>query len=147
MAKRNKLKGIAAGLLGTFISRNNDLNGYWALGVLYQEANENNSNELTIDLFAQTSSPPINCINEVCNRYQAFIYDQMARQGLETERLKQAHIEIEFNASQASYDDGELCQVRIVLTDDRGKQYFVKDKTYCWQHCPSKETQSLRAHE
>ena len=32
MARRTELQGICNDLLSTFVSRNNDLNGYWALG-------------------------------------------------------------------------------------------------------------------
>ena len=34
MAKSKELKNIASGLYGSFISRNNDVRGYWGVGKL-----------------------------------------------------------------------------------------------------------------
>jgi len=32
MARRSELKGIAIAINGSFVSRNNDFNGYWSIG-------------------------------------------------------------------------------------------------------------------
>jgi len=34
MRKRHALKGVAYGLVDTFVSRNNDVSGYWGIGQL-----------------------------------------------------------------------------------------------------------------
>lgn len=34
MARSARLTNIASGLCGAFISRNNDVGGYWAIGIL-----------------------------------------------------------------------------------------------------------------
>ena len=38
-----KLKNMAYGIAESFISRNNDIDGYWALGVIKGELNENDN--------------------------------------------------------------------------------------------------------
>jgi hypothetical protein len=37
MPSSRKLKSVAAGLLGSFVSRNNDIGGYWGIGVLCRD--------------------------------------------------------------------------------------------------------------
>lgn len=34
MTRRGELKDVALGVLGSFVSRNNDVDGYWCLGLL-----------------------------------------------------------------------------------------------------------------
>ena len=50
MARRKEIKGIIDGLISSFISRNNDLNGYWAMGKLCGFLIQSNSRVLTLEL-------------------------------------------------------------------------------------------------
>jgi len=56
VAIRNRMNHVAAGLLGSFCSRCNSLEGYWALGMLYQEAKEA-PYRVTLDLLSRTATP------------------------------------------------------------------------------------------
>ena len=49
-SNRKDLKGIAGGIASSFISRNNDINGYWALGILYKRATEKKLINLKFDI-------------------------------------------------------------------------------------------------
>ena len=50
MSAYKQLKGIAAGLAGTFISRNNDVDGYWGMGVIYSEVSARGVSAVTFSL-------------------------------------------------------------------------------------------------
>jgi hypothetical protein len=50
MARRKELIGIANGILGSFKSRNNELDGYWSIGVLENFISAQNIWKLT-DLY------------------------------------------------------------------------------------------------
>ena len=57
MSGRNKLRGVAHAVLGSFISRNNDIDGYWALGLLRSFADTAGVAELRFDLVTGTAEP------------------------------------------------------------------------------------------
>lgn len=54
---RNALKSIAAGVLGSFVSRNNDFNGYWAIGQLYSIALRSPARTVSISLTGDSGVP------------------------------------------------------------------------------------------
>ncbi len=57
MARRRELKNIASGLSSSFVSRNNDYDGYWELARLYDFANSEGVSEIKIDLLNSKVSP------------------------------------------------------------------------------------------
>ncbi len=84
MAGCKKLKNIAHGLLGTFLSRNNDIGGYWGIGVLKQYAIRHDLAEIIFDLHARapvwTADSPIQSIER---RYQKWLFDTFDRIGMD----------------------------------------------------------------
>jgi len=56
MAKRKELKNIASGLYGSFISRNNDVRGYWGVGKLCLAAQRHHTKVVHLDLLSQSNS-------------------------------------------------------------------------------------------
>jgi hypothetical protein len=58
MPRRKAFQDAARGLLGAFVSRNNDVGGYWAIGKLYAHARRSRSPEVRIDLIESTIAPP-----------------------------------------------------------------------------------------
>jgi hypothetical protein len=58
MGPWKNLKGIAGGILGSFLSRNNDLDGYWGMGILRLLAQEHGVEMVYLDLLAGTCMPP-----------------------------------------------------------------------------------------
>ena len=57
MPRRKEIKGIAAGFVSHFISRINDINGYWAMGILHKYALNNLSTSVEIDVLTHVISP------------------------------------------------------------------------------------------
>lgn len=50
MARRTEFKGITHSLNGSFVSRNNEFGGYWAMGQLKSFASEKRLTSLTFTL-------------------------------------------------------------------------------------------------
>lgn len=71
MIRRKQLKNLAYGIAGRFTSRNNDLNGYWALGILYSAAEDAGTNRVRLDIISQTATPTFQYSSfiETPNRY------------------------------------------------------------------------------
>ncbi|MDK9686216.1 hypothetical protein Q9247_16580 [Halomonas meridiana] len=57
MARRKELKNISQGLVNSFVSRNNDYDGYWELAKLYDLAIAYDGVEIEIDLLNGTIKP------------------------------------------------------------------------------------------
>src|SRR5581483_2478001 len=58
MARRRNLNGLATVVLSSFLSRNNDVEGYWAFGKLYLNALQYRQRKVVIDFLSGTLSPP-----------------------------------------------------------------------------------------
>jgi len=55
MAKRRELKSVAHNFLDHFVSRNNDINGWWGMGVLYKWCVDHEVNETQINLLSRSN--------------------------------------------------------------------------------------------
>ena len=72
MAIRKRMNHVAAGLLDSFYSRCNDIQGYWALGMLYEEA-QSAPYRVTLDLLARTATPAGPHADLLANGYADFL--------------------------------------------------------------------------
>lgn len=147
MTRRNYLGSIASSLIGSFNSRNNDIEGYWAIGKLYSFANFMGTNTLTIDLFARKITPSGSQFDLLLNVYYLMLVMQLKRLGLKAETVSAAIITIKFNqkyddqvhGSTLSLGSPYLCECEI--TDHRAKLYVSKTGGKCSPHDPSRESQ------
>lgn len=57
MPRRRELRAIAAGFLQQFVSRFNDVRGYWALGAFYKSAGDADATGSGLSLFTGESEP------------------------------------------------------------------------------------------
>ena len=150
MPRRKELNGVAAGLASSFSSRNNDADGYWALGVLYKLVNEAEANKITIDLMSSKSCPNFKHIKEIASPYYNYLIDQLMKKKFKTQQITSALIEIQFNvapsAQQIMFKStwGEPYICRVILTDDLNKQHIKESRGWCGQHDPKKEHRSIR---
>ncbi len=151
MARRKEILNIAHGLLGSFISRNNDINGYWALGLLYKHVLENEADTITLDIFDRKENlrPPLPL--QISSNYRRLLLRMCTARQIPPSWIKKAVIEIAFDIAdpvdrriwQTSY--GEPFSVDVFITDDRGKKYLSHAKGRCKPHDPARELRSLRA--
>jgi hypothetical protein len=150
MTRRKELKGIASGLYGTFISRYNDIGGYWGIGKLCLHAQQQGSSRVMINLLNDSIDPPSSEFGQSISNYRAFLFDHMASCRIPVEWVTSANIELTFDADPPEgkvspiYHEGSLFNLLVDITDDRGKHYTISGYSYCWPHDPKKESKSGR---
>ena len=69
MAKRAELWQIARGVLTSFASRNNDISGYWGIGVLAQLAQEQERIQIELQLRPLQSVPGQPVLSSIAASY------------------------------------------------------------------------------
>ena len=147
MARRKELGSLANGLVKSFVSRNNDVEGYWGIGKLYQLANAHNTKTITLNLLSEEASPELEILERVAQTYSrrlAFLVD--AYGGCIT-WLQAAEITVSFHPDAESerhhsmetttVGDPYACHCHLV--DDQGKAYTASAGGRCWPHDPSRE--------
>jgi len=146
MPRRRQLKSIAAGIADSFNSRNNDLEGYWALGKLCRFAQDQTITLLTLDLINIICTPASTEFNAVMHDYKVKLRVIMNKQGIPEDWLKAVKIEIDF---QPEYDArlhhfrsalGGPYTINIKLMTDLGKIYSFRTGGNCKPHDPQSET-------
>lgn len=124
MKSLKPLKTIAGGLAGSFISRNNDFESRWALGLLYDLAHQRNADlRLTISLMpgAKTQSALEQSLNK---SYYEKLLGHLKRQNISKEVVEFAQVTLNFGLAPTKshpYDEG--CACRVSLRDFTNKTH------------------------
>lgn len=122
MIARRKLHHMAAGLLGKFMSRNNDYQSYWALGVLYTEARVSGL-RVELDLLHGRAVPEAPACVSVARSYAILLRTALARHGVTPDMLSSATLSLAFGhpvpvpASAGAFGDRVECVLRIVAQE------------------------------
>lgn len=145
MSTRRELKSVAHALAGSFTSRDNDLDGYWGLGVLCAAARE-----VAIDLAARRMEPPLECGPVLIDRYTRFLEDQYRLRHIRPGWVKRVRLAVRFGVpiaiSERPYGvRGEGVEVVAAITDDLGRTYTARHASFCEPHDPARERRSARA--
>lgn len=125
MISLKKFRHIAGGLADSFLHRNNDVGGQWALGLLYLEAPADL--RVQLDLLEHTALPSTRIAEQVARNYSAFLLRAGSRKGVGLDELANATVDIRFNVSESQLPavggifvgDPFLCTVTLVLHDGR----------------------------
>lgn len=151
--KRKRLKVVAGNVLDFFISRNNDIGGYWALGVLYRFAANHQIRTINLDLLRLTITPEHPELAR-CLDYPAMLFERVIiNNGLTMSVVNQALIRIEFNVAydaklhKASYGYGDPFRCQLMVKDDQGNSRSVTIGGRCAPHSPSREHRSTRGEQ
>lgn len=149
--RRKTIRNIAGGMCSSFISRNNDVLGYWAMGKLYHLALRENTHQVSIDLLGQALSPPDQELSVLVGAYRAMLARKLHAAGLSVDGLASAVIEIAFDAPAPvgplmyPHGRGDLFNVTVMITDDTGKIRSAAASGHCQPHGAGHETRSTRA--
>lgn len=150
MPTRRVLKSIAHDLLASFLSRNNAIDGYWALGRFYaylcQRAQaEDLSPVVEFDLINAVSWPDTPAFGALALDYARRLGVQLVSRGIPRQRLVAASLRIRFETGSVSgAGRGEPFQARLELLDDRGHCHLARRTGRCAPHDPALERQSGR---
>jgi len=139
MAKRKELKNIMTGILSSFISRNNDVNGYWGLGKIYAFMIRNELSSIEIDLLARTINPYYDEFNYRLKFYADKLEENVEKRFLHMSNISEASIYL-FDINK-----NELL-LKATIKDDLNRIFSIEEKVYCSPHTPSVESKSLRVY-
>ncbi len=149
MKLRSRLKHVAAGLLGSFISRYNDVGGHWALGLLYSDVKEP-PHYIEFDLLSDSPHPAGACASTVAARYAIFLRAALERQHLEWDALTMAVVTLQFNAKVADPTFhypclGDPVVATVRLESALGHVATVSSIARCYPYRPMLFRRSTRA--
>ena len=150
MPRRKEIRGISSGIASSFVSRNNDVDGYWAMGIFYQVASSKGGNHFVLNLVTGDSSPEFKFSKKVAKPYHEYLLAQLEKKSLEEYHVTDAIVELEFNIAptkrhtMSRWTWGEPYRCRVTITDDLGKKHAFEEYGWCGQHDPSKERRSVR---
>jgi hypothetical protein len=151
MTRRGRLSDVAAGILGSFVSRNNDFDGYWSLGLLHALARREHSAAVLLDLLEQSGSPVDDLTTTIASNYGHMLERQLARQRIARSSITKAEVRVVFNieasvfVSLPTYGAPTLCT--MLLRDDRGREYSRSVRTASAPHDPTRESRRRRGGE
>lgn len=150
MPRRSEFKGIAFDILSSFVSRNNDLEGYWALGKLYSYAKEHSGCKLQITLAPEKSESISEPFKSMSQHYLQRIASIMEKRNLSPEWLKSAHVTLEFEAQSAKpqffslLPNGKPFFCTLVIVDDLTRKHHAQVVGWCAPHNSDYEHRSNR---
>ena len=149
MTRRGELRDIGSGLVGSFVSRNNDVGGYWALGLLRSLADRGRTRVLRFDLKTGSSEPPAPPAERVAQTYRERLEEHLARKGIPNDFIVQAILTVEFGVEATPFTpaptDGQLVRCTALLLDRRNREHRHVALTACAPHDPTREIRSTRA--
>lgn len=145
---RNALKSIAAGVLGSFVSRNNDFNGYWAIGQLYSLALKSRGKTVSISLTGDSGVPRGTLPGALEFKYGEMFFNLLARWAIQKDCIKTATIILEFEcdmpSSQVLANNGKPFRATFAVETDYGQCFQLQYSGACWSHNPARESRSTR---
>lgn len=147
MPRRRELKAIANGVLSSFISRNNDVSGYWGLGKLYRHALNHDISCIEIDLIQDCMHPAGEEFDPMVQFYAYMLRRLQARLGMPSLWLVEARLVITFGASSQPATKatwGQPFESELVIKDDLGRGWSVSLMGWCAPHDPEREIRSTR---
>jgi len=150
VASRKELKNIAGGIIGSFNSRNNDVDGYWGIGKLYSFAMSKDTDTVTLDLTNETISPKTTEFDSLIKFYRNMLISQLKAKHIPYDYLAKVEITVSFAQQyQEKYHwwrsaVGKPCICTCEITDDRGGKRCVTRGNNCRPHDSSIESRSTR---
>jgi hypothetical protein len=153
MPRRSELNGVASDIVRSFVSRNNDVRGYWALGMLYAYAKEHSDNMLSIPLVPLELTPSKEPVALVARNYGTKLRSMIESRKLPKSWLTSACIAVQFESTTAKPQffstraNGRPFHCQIEIEDDLGRKHAASVAGWCSPHDSNIERQSTRAND
>jgi hypothetical protein len=150
MTRRRELNGISGGLVNSFVSRNNDVGGYWAIGKLCSHSLQTGEKELSMDLLTKRISPPNPEFAPMLDKYGAWLVASLEKQQFSLQVITAAEVRISFDAQlgpdpmSSSVTGYFPFRCTVTLTDDLGRGRVGRLSGVVLPHDPRSETKSTR---
>lgn len=149
MTRRKELEGIIHDFTASFVSRNNDIHGYWGIGKLYKLAINNKTAIVEIDLLSKKITPKAPNLNLAVTEMSISLFKKLEKLRLPKPCLTQAIIKLEFEQAEdeskpfARYM-GAPFTCTMTTTDDLGRVRTTSLQGRSHPHDPSRESQRSR---
>lgn len=149
MPRRKLLKGIANTLIESFMSRNNDIDGYWGPGKLYLLSKEKGVKDVTLDLLAKKDGDDHPSIEIPTNFYREMLLRNLEKAGFDQAKVQNARITVAFEThgerkEPTFYTRGEPFLCTIDITSDLDRTYKATRVGRCAPHDPRKDLKRWR---
>ncbi|MBM7035002.1 hypothetical protein [Vibrio ulleungensis] len=150
MANRRELGSLASGIVGSFNSRNNDVDGYWGIGKLYKFVEFAHEKVVELDLLASSTAPPTHEFDTMLAFYRDMLLNLLRKRSIPKGWVKSAKVVVRFEAKFQQEHHffrsaiGQPCQVECYIVDDFGSRHIAYAYNYCRPHDPQVETRSCR---
>ena len=147
MSGSRQLRGVAAGIAESFLSRNNDVNGYWALGKLLRLYLRERLDAIQLDLVSGTLVPDRRSYRGMGKRYAAMFQKQVAVQSIAPHRIQGATLTIQYDQQLVRLNsprDTHRCICCVKIEVPNGRIYSIERSTTCARHSILRETRSTR---
>jgi hypothetical protein len=147
---RRDLRGAAWGVLSSFVSRNNDVDGYWGIGELYAHALRNTVESVEIDLLSKRIVPHADEFTGMISHYAEMLLQQCQDKRIPIPWIGEAKIHVQFNISPQGRccppqsTRGDLFECLLEIKDSLGRGYAAHMVGWCAPHDPQQEMRSAR---
>ena len=129
MASRRVLAGVAHGTANAFANRDNDVDGWWALGLLLAET-EPAEPDYSLDLLTGKTQPEslTPALDELGPAWARYFGWTIARHGVPSDRVATAQLTVQFRRDEAVYAIypgiwNRPFECTVTILDDRGRKY------------------------
>ena len=150
MARRIELGSIASGLIGSFSSRNNDVDGYWGIGKLHKFVENEANKVVVIDLLSGCIHPPTDEFNSLIKFYQARLASHLKARNISPDWLSSVEITAEFETEYEKKHHywrsglGKPYKLKCDILDDNSKHHVAYAYNNSRPHDPARESRSCR---
>jgi hypothetical protein len=151
MARRKELRGIAYDLAASFASRNNDAEGYWAVGKLYSYSLQSNTKRLSFDLLSAPDTDASGSLDIIVrHRCAAALGRQLTIRAMPRHWIVSATVHFAFEipreklAWHENYGRGCPFECVVEIADELGRRYSGTARGLVAPHDPSVDRQRYR---
>lgn len=136
--------------MNSFISRNNDVYGYWGIGKLYSHMTKTNSTRIEIDLISLEIKPVNNEFTLLIKEYSTKMFRHLKKLNLNDNVIQKATIVLNGYKNEPTISLGQMAPIRInckvSLVDDLNRVYNCETNTWCRKHSKLRESKSTRTY-
>jgi hypothetical protein len=149
MPAKKRLTNIANGLCGSFISRNNDLDGYWAIGKLRSLADQHGQTTVVLDLLTSSTQPSSAQCSDVFERYCRLLAMLAECSRIPLTDITVARVALDFapppwpRASYYKLQWGDQFTVTVTIEANGRAVGIAQDAGYCRPHDVAKKENLL----
>ena len=153
MAKRAQFWQVARGVLTAFASRNNDVRGYWGIGVLARILEERGLSHIELPLYRVASHKSEPVVLALAARYSELLLAKMSNSAVPASWLASAEIVFRYPTAAAiphrlgANAPGQPFECTLTVTDDQRRSRAFSWSGWCWPQGAGPESRSARTHD